>query len=188
MIFQMQNPKNPKKFNLLTFNKSAVHSSSVFCILVSWAQLSLLKFSLLLLAALLSADCEAICKSHRYRHRSESLDGSSYGFGYSAKTAPRHANEKCLGKRGKCRLCSVALSQVLHDLNSWKTTGFSLVSWLLLSLHCVEVKSFLAEEVNSLKLWFVLCWQFQKKMTDAELLTSTQWSYNRLELRVEGVE
>ena len=178
---------------LLTSNKSAVHSSSVFCIPVSWAQLSLLKFSLLLLVALLSADCEAICKSHRYRHRSESLNNcccsyvSSY-FGYSAKTAPRHANEKCLGKRGKCRLCSVALSQVLHDLNSWKTTRFSLVSWLLLSLHCVEVKSFLAEEVNSLKLWFVLCWQFQKKMTDAELLTSTQWSYNRLELRVEGVE
>ena len=103
---------------LLTSYKSAVHSSSVFCILVFWAQLSLLKFSLLLLAALLSADCEAICKSHRYRHRSESLDDSSYVFGYSAKTAPRHANEKCLGKRGKCRLCSVALSQVLHDLNS----------------------------------------------------------------------
>ena len=186
---------------LLTSNKSAVHSSSVFCILVSWAQLSLLKFSLLLLAALLSADCEAICKSHRYRHRSESLDNcccsyvSSY-FGYSAKTAPRHANEKCLGKRGKCRLCSVALSQVLHDLNSWKTTGFSLVSWLLLSLHCVEVKSSFGhlqtsaiqdgqDEVNSLKLWFVLCWQFQKKMTDAELLTSTQGSNNRLELRVK---
>ena len=116
-FFDILNAKT-KKFMLLTSNKSAVHSSSVFCILVFWAQLSLLKFSLLLLAALLSADCEAICKSHRYRHRSESLDGSSYGFGYSAKTAPRHANEKCLGKRGKCRLCSVALSQVLHDLNS----------------------------------------------------------------------
>ena len=109
---------------LLTSNKSAVHSSSVFCILVSWAQLSLLKFSLLLLAALLSADCEAICKSHRYRHRSESLDNcccsyvSSY-FGYSAKTAPRHANEKCLGKTGKkspllrCTFSSSPRSQFL---------------------------------------------------------------------------